>query len=624
MFIKVVFKKGKSAGEYTCHYRLCESYRLGNSVKHETLLHLGNLSSLPLPEQKKALGIRINELSKQARTGIKSLFVPEEAVESLAQFFYAQLKEKQKLEPSVKNIERIDMDSVNLEDFREVGAEWLCHQALTQLGIGDFLIREGWDEQDVQLALTHIISRAVYPASELRTSHWIRDNSAVCELTGYPIEKMTKDKLYDISLDLYKVKDNLEKYLSKQTNTLFDLEDRVILFDLTNTYFEGSMRESELAKFGRSKEKRNDARLIVLALVVNAEGFLKHSQIFEGNIADCATLPKIIDELAARTSAHKRNPTLVFDAGIAVEENFEVLKQKGFKYICVSRSGQQDYTVDANRPAVEVKDNKGQSILLRKAIVEGSTDNWLEVYSPAKANKETAMGSNTSKRFEQGLEEVKLGISKKGGTKKQEKVWERIGRLKERYPSIQRQYKITVETDDKGVVTKVSWEKVEKQSKDGYYLLRTNLDETDEAAQWEIYNTIREIEATFRVLKTDLDLRPIYHKSDEASMAHLHLGLLAYWVVNTIRHQLKKKGINSQWKEIVRVMNTQKIGTTRMENEDEQEIIIRRCTEPIVAVKQVYEALKYKQKPYCQKKFVVPLNKIKNHQTVDNKGFHFG
>ncbi|MEI6628855.1 MAG: transposase, partial [Alphaproteobacteria bacterium] len=192
------------------------------------------------------------------------------------------------------------------------------------------------------------------------------------------------------------------------------------------------------------------------------------------------------------------------------------------------------------------------------------------------------------------------------------------------YPSIQRQYKITVETNDKGVVTKVNWEKVEKQSKDGYYLLRTNLDETDEAAQWEIYNTIREIEATFRVLKTDLDLRPIYHKSDEASMAHLHLGLLAYWVVNTIRHQLKKKGINSQWKEIVRVMNTQKIGTTRMENEDEQEIIIRRCTEPIVAVKQVYEALKYKQKPYCQKKFVVPPNKIKNHQNVDNKGFRSG
>ena len=112
MFLKVVFKKGSSAGEYTSHYRMVQSYRLGDTVRHETLLHLGNLSSLPSLEQKKLLGIRINELAKQARTGIKSLFVPEEAVESLAQSFYAQLQEKQKVETSDTKIQRIDIDSV--------------------------------------------------------------------------------------------------------------------------------------------------------------------------------------------------------------------------------------------------------------------------------------------------------------------------------------------------------------------------------------------------------------------------------------------------------------------------------------------------------------------------------
>ena len=140
---------------------------------------------------------------------------------------------------------------------------------LSGLNMSAFLRQEDWKEEQIQLALTHIISRAAYPASELRTSEWIKQNSSVCELTGYPMEKITKDKLYEISKSLYKVKENLEKHLSKRTNELFDLTDKIILYDLTNTYFEGSMRNSKIAKFGKSKEKRNDARLIVLAVVIN-------------------------------------------------------------------------------------------------------------------------------------------------------------------------------------------------------------------------------------------------------------------------------------------------------------------------------------------------------------------
>ncbi|MEI7543094.1 MAG: IS1634 family transposase [bacterium] len=624
MFIKVIFKKTDAVGGYTTQYRLCESYRTGNTVKHETLLHLGSLSNLKTVEQKKALGIRINELVKQARTGIRSLFIPDAKVEALAQSFFLQLQEKKGVVNPAKDIQRIDMDNVRLEDFRELGTEWLCHQALGQLGVADLLEKEGWGEEQINLAVTHIISRAAYPASELCTSRWIKDNSAVCELTGYPATKVTKDKLYGISLDLYKVKDTLEKHLSKRTNTLFDLKDQIILYDLTNTYFEGSMRSSKIAKFGRSKEKRSDARLVVLAVVVNTEGFLKYSQIFEGNIADCATLSKIIEDLSERTSSSKRKPTVVLDAGIATEDNLILLKEKGFDYMCVSRSGLKNYTVDSTSTPVTVKDNKGQLITLRKVVVEGSTDNWLQVHSPAKELKETSMSNSSVQRFEQGLEQVKLGIAKKSGTKKQEKVWERIGRLKERYPSIQQQYKITTDTDEKGIVTAVNWERKTVENKDGYYLLRTSLDEKDEAVQWEIYNTIREIEATFRILKTDLDLRPIYHKNDDAAMAHLHLGLLAYWVVNTIRYQLKQKGINHQWKEIVRTMNTQKMGTVKMENEDDQEIIIRRCTEPIAIVKEIYTALKYKERPFCQRKFVVPLTKTENHVNPVNTHFYSG
>ena len=157
-----------------------------------------------------------------------------------------------------------------------------------------------------------------------------------------------------------------------------------------------------------------------------------------------------------------------------------------------------------------------------------SNDSWLLVQSNGKAVKEAGMNSRFSPRFEQGLSQIKESITKKSGVKKQEKVWERTGRLKTKYPSIHKYYDINTEANDKGIITDITWKQKEVDKKEGRYLLRTTLDQKNEQVQWTIYNIIREIEGTFRTLKADLDLRPIYHKTDDASMAHLHLGLLAY------------------------------------------------------------------------------------------------
>ena len=315
-------------------------------------------------------------------------------IETLAQKYFAEIKEKRRLDIAAgKDYHLIDTDSVENKNIREAGADWLCVQALVQLELSAFLKTKGWIEEQIQLALTHIISRATYPGSELRTSEWIKQNSAVCELSGYPVEKITKDKFYDISKRLYTVKDELEKHLSKRTNELFDLTDKIILYDLTNTYFEGSMRSSKIARFGRSKEKRTNARLIVLAVVVNTEGFLKYSQIFEGNIADSKTLEQIITELSARTSSTDRQPVVVLDAGIATEDNLKLLKDDKFDYMCVSRSAMNKYTLDTQSKSVKIGDKKQQELTLQKVMVGGSTDTWIRVYSPAKAVKESAMNS---------------------------------------------------------------------------------------------------------------------------------------------------------------------------------------------------------------------------------------
>ena len=625
MFIKVFSKNKKSTGDQRLHYRLCESYRTETSVRHYNILYLGMLEELPAIEQKKSLCCRLEELIKESRTGKQNLFPPPEGIiEELAQNFFLEIKNKKRLDLSPNsNHQKIDTDTIKNKNIREVGTEWLCLQALEQLNVKSFLQTQNWTEEQIQLALTHIISRAVCPASELRTSSWIQDNSAVCELTGYPVEKITKDKLYGISHKLFEVKDCLEKQLSRQTNELFDLEDKIILYDLTNTYFEGSMRKNAKAKFGRSKEKRSDARLIVLAVVVNVEGFLKYSQIFEGNITDSKTLVRIIEELSNRTSSLNRNPVIVLDAGIATEDNLKLLKQNGFNYMCVSRSSKKAYTVDTQSNSIEIKDKKDQPLTLQKIIVADSSDTYLRVHSKAKAMKEGAMESRFSQKFEEGLLKIKTSLSKKSGIKTQAKVWERIGRLKATYPSIHNKYDLKLKVEKEKIID-LAWEKKKMANNDGYYLLRTTLNEKDESTQWQIYNTIREIEATFRVLKTDLDLRPIFHKTEQAGMAHLHLGLLAYWVVNTIRHQLKQKGIKNEWRDITRIMNTQKMVTTTMKNEYEQEIVVRQCSEPDARVSLIYQALNYKPKPFSRKKFVVPPNEFVRSKTQQYEGVSSG
>lgn len=609
MFLKSISKYCQTEKTRVAYYRLCESYRdeFGFS-RQRMIIGLGRLDEIPSIDQKVLFNERINQLIK----GEPSLYGPcsDTVVEKLAQYYYGQIKLKNKVdkkENTADDIETVKLNTLENKDIYNVGAESICYQAFKQLGIDKFLSERNWEPEQINLAATHIISRAVYPASELKTVSWIKENSAVCQLTGYDKEKLTKDKLYGMSHKLYKEKQGLENRLSRCTNDLFSLHDKVILYDLTNTYFEGSMRNSKIAEFGRSKEKRNDAKIIVLAIIVNTEGFLKYSDIFEGNTADCNTLQTVIEKLNEQAGYSNKKPVVVMDAGIATDDNILYLKKEGYPYLCVSRSNLKNYIADTESNPVRVIDKREQPIDLLKVKVENNGDSYLWVRSRAKAEKENAMHNQFADRFEEGLRGVQNGIQKKGGTKILPKVWERIGRLKEKYSSVHQYYEISVTDNGKGKATDMTFQKktdIPYAKKAGIYFLRTSLNWADEKTIWTIYNAIREIEYTFRVLKTDLDLRPIYHKTDDASMAHLHLGLLAYWLVSTIRYQLKIRGYRHDWREIVRTMNTQKVVTTKVEKENGDIIKIKQCSIPSDSAKHIYEILNFNQVPIKRKKSV--------------------
>ena len=635
MYFKISIRKNPETKTLSGYYRLVESYRNHNgNVCVRTMLSAGFLDDLTVEQLNLIQKILTAKVSNVGNELFELAISDDVLVMNYVELFYNRMLTEKRIDVSQKesdtkpryngrDYQHIDINSIRNKDVREIGAEWLCSQAISQLRVSAFLEQQGWIDSEIRLALTHIICRAVYPASELKTSLWIKENSAVCEVTGFEKEKITKDRLYDISTKLYNQKDALEQYLSIRTNELFDIEDRIILYDLTNTYFEGRKTGSKLAKFGRSKEKRSDAKLVVLALVINPEGFIKYSAILEGNMSDPATLESMIEKLRVKTSDSAKKALIVMDAGIATEDNLKMVKDKGYDYLCVTRSTLKNYKVEAAASTVTVTDNKKQKIELCPVKSDKNTDYYLKVTSHTKELKERSMNEQFQQRFEQGMQKIADSLTKKGGVKQADKVYERIGKLKQKYPSIARYYDIEVivqelvpskgknrevQTEKFRTATAMSWavkQDVDINSRSGIYFLRTSLSGNSQENLWQFYNTIREIEATFRILKTDLDLRPIYHKKDESTMAHLHLGLLAYWVVNTIRHQLKKEKIHSGWTEIVRIMNTQKVVSTIAQNDKDEIILIRRCTDPSQKVQMLYDALKYKYAPFTKKKFVV-------------------
>ena len=601
------------------YYRIKESFRdLTGRVRSRIMLNVGFIEEAHSPEDIRDIGKCLNYLHEHQ--GERDLFgCPfadyNEFVRSKAEEFWTAMVKngsidavKSAKEESRKKAERlVDVNTVKHTDARDVGAEWICLQAIRELEIDRFLERQGWNEIQINTALAHLITRTVYTPSELKSIRIMNENSAVCELvSGNQEWHPGYHDIYKVAPNLYGLKDKLETHLCRKTDNLFNLTNRIVLFDLTNFYFEGRKERSAKAQYGRSKEKRNDCKLLVMALCVNAEGFIRYSSILAGNTADPDSLPDMIDTLSQKTrtpSDPERKVLVCLDAGIATEDNLRKIKEKGYDYLCVSRTRLTDYEISEGCQSVKVLDTRKQEITLRQVKHEADGDYYLEINSPAKAVKESSMNRQWRERFEQELTKARDALGRKGGKKTYEKVIERVGRAIQKYPSIAKYYVIDYYRDESNPknMADIQWriavpENVDRQS--GIYFLRTNVERLDEKSTWDYYNLIREIECTNRQLKTDLNLRPIYHKKDNCSDAHLFLGLLSYWIVNAIRYKLKQTGENSFWTEIVRRMSTQKAITTEGVNALGEKVSLRLCSEPSKAAEDIYERLKYRKMPF--------------------------
>jgi transposase len=597
MYIRKTSIKSKQGGGKYFTYRLVESRRTEKGVRQYTLLNLGADFSLP-KEQWPDFSRRIGDIL----SGQQGLFSVSPELERMAQRYAALIIQSTKQQDEIDrtasdapDYREVDLNSLEALRSRTVGSEYLL-EALQLLGLDNKLKEIGFTSPQLAAALGSIIGRACHPSSERSTHDWLQNFSALGELISYDFEKISLSRMYQIADKLLQHKTALEEHLSEQERSVFSLKETITLYDLTNTYFEGGSGNNTLAARGRSKEKRSDCPLVTLAVVLDGQGFIKQSNVFEGNVSEAKTLATMIEDLEEKYPPNslfvKEKPTIVMDAGIATEENIQWLKGKGYPYLVVSRKKHREFDEEQ---AVLVKKDKQGTVKVQKVVDEKTGEILLYCHSTQREKKERAINNRFAIRFEEALEKLDKGLHKKGCLKKYNKVIEKIGRLKQRYPKAATQYEIAVEKDEQsGNATLITWNPQPKdntkQTLPGVYCIRT-CQNWDEKTLWSTYTMLTEVEAVFRSLKSELGLRPVFHQQTERVTGHLFISVLAYHLIQAIRYRLKKVDIHDSWKTIREQVGDHDRITVTVKCKNGDTVHIRKSCRPEPRQQRIYDGL---------------------------------
>ena len=596
MYIRRTTIKSRQTGEPYYTYRLVESIREGGRVRQRTLLNLGRHFDVPR-EQWGALVQRIEQLLRGQPDLIPADL--DAQWEEVAQRYVAQLirtraSVDEGRSAQAADYQNVDLDSLDLLRPRSVASEHVALAALRQVGLDKKLAALGFNGPQQAAAIGTLVARMSAPGSELATHQWLQEQSALGELIDYDFLDMDLMALYRISDQLLKHKGALEGFLYEQERTLFDFQEVITLYDLTNTYCEGTAKSNANAALGRSKEKRSDCPLVTLALVLDASGFPKRSEIFAGNISEPKTLEKMLGKL---TSEQTQAPMVVLDAGIASEENVAWLIEHGYRYLVVSRKRHREFDPDQ---ASLIKEDGDLRIQAQRRVNPDTGEVELYCHSSQREKKERGIAELFAKRFETALAKLAEGLHKKGCTKRYDKVLERLGRLREKYPRAAQHYEISVEHDAVSAkATAIRWQRTKpiEQTLPGVYCLRTNEDAWDEATLWRTYTMLTDLEAVFRCLKSELGLRPIYHRKTDRVSGHLFISVLAYHLVHTIRFQLKAAGIHLGWDGLRRALAGQDRVTVTLKRADGKTVHIRKATRAEPRQQVIYNALGVGNRP---------------------------
>ncbi len=449
----------------------------------------------------------------------------------------------------------VDVSRLRVERVVDFGAYWLGIQLMEKLGLLQFLdsvLDKGREEIPWSvMAMVLVLMRLVDPSSELRIAEHLFERSALGDLLGIPPAKVNDDRLYRALDEVRPHKESLEKHLKGRLGRLFHLEYDLLLYDITSTYFEGECQGNSQAQFGYSRDKRSDCKQVLIALVVSREGMPLGYEQFAGNRADVTTVKEMVEKIEARYG--KADRTWVMDRGMVSQKTMTFLRSEDRRYIVGTPRGQlREFQAELAGEEGWEPVMEGLSAKLIEA--EGGKERFLLCRSVSRGAKEKAMLARFAGRIEEGLKKATEAC---GGEKKlgQSQVERRIGALLGRNSRARGLFQVKVGCRQDGGA-KVEWEKLEKPSrwaelKEGCYLLRTNVQGSDVGELWRTYIQLTEAEAAFRIQKSDLGIRPIWHQKEERVGAHILVCFLAYVLWKTLSQMCRRSGLGNEPRKVI-------------------------------------------------------------------------
>jgi transposase len=588
VFIRKTVKRYKNR-TYITHL-LVESVNTAQGPRQRTICSLGDLSPGP---RKKWLG-----LASRIEAALQGQ-VPLERPDPLVDDIVSRIRWAGKsLAPPDNDVVAVHTDQVSLEKAREAGPVHVGHQIWRRLGLEEILEEIGLSARARLLSEVMVLNRLVAPCSEHAMPEWI-ERTALSDLLRVDLSELSDTALYRNLDRLHPNRQRIESALAQREKSLFNLDDTYCLYDLTSTYFEGQCKRNPKAQRGYSRDQRPDCKQVVVGLVLDRDGFPKAHEVFEGNRQDRASLDEMLSLLEKR-SGRCGGATVIVDRGMSYEDNLAQIKARGHHYLVASRQSERQAWFD------ELEEEEGWQELIRQPsprnpaqkksrvwIKQAETAEHLYVLcrSEGRKAKDEAIRLKQEKRLLIDLARLRKRIET-GKLKHSEKIYEALGRLKERYPRVARYWKM----DYDAVEQKLDWQEDHEKKKralrlDGAYLLKTDRKDLTAEEAWRLYVLLTRVEDAFRDMKSPLSQRPIFHHLQHRVETHIFLCVLAYHLLIAIEKSFLDQGIHTSWATLRQQLSTHQVVTAVLPTTDGDLLKIRRATTPEPQHRLIYRVL---------------------------------
>jgi transposase len=577
--------RGKDGKKHT-YWSLVETVRTADGPRQKTLCYLGELNSSA--EARWLTTVEV--FNKQGEAQQLKLFPSHVAPPT-----------------DDPQVARVLLNKVRLERTRQFGACFLGLELWKRLELDGFF-EPAVDDEPAEVPWSRVaallaINRLCAPGSELAIEQRWFPSTALDDLLQIEEGKINDTRLYRCLDRILPHKTKLERHLKNRYGELFGAEFDVLLYDLTSTYMEGAAEKNPMIHRGYSRDHRPDCEQLVIALIVNQDGFPFSYETFNGNRSDVSTMETILRMVERKYGKARR--IWVFDRGIVSEENLAAIRKREGQYLTgTPRSQMKQFEAELLkedwtqvRPEVEVK---------KVAIPQGE-ETYILCRTSGRKEKEKAIRNRFSNSMETALKGLEKTIAT-GRLKDRHKMERRLGKIQARHPQVNDLYDLALRDTAEGV--RLFWQMKEdrknwRESREGAYLLRTNLKAETAEDLWSKYMQLTEAEASFRALKSELSIRPLFHQLEPRVKAHVMVAFLGYALWVTLKHLLKRRpaivpkpsvsGVENAQPmtpmKAIALLSTLQSADIVLPTTDGREIRLRRITEPTAEQKSLLHQL---------------------------------